>query len=196
MDERDLDPDPIAQLEVWLAEAHDVVPQADAMTLATADRDGRPSARIVLLRGIDARGLVFFTNRASLKGRQLEANPRAAVVFHWFELGRQVRVEGTVVEVSETDSSAYWSSRPRASRIAGWASPQSQPLTDRSDLDERVTEVEQRFAGSDVPLPSFWGGYRLMPESVELWEHRENRLHDRVRYFRSGERWHRERLAP
>ena len=196
MDERDLDPDPIVQLQVWLAEARDVAPQADAMTLATADRNGRPSARIVLLRGMDERGLAFFTNRTSLKGRQLEANPRAAVVFHWFELGRQVRVEGTVAEVSETDSTAYWNSRPRASRIAGWASPQSQPLADRSDLDERVSEVEQRFAGTDVPLPSFWGGYRLMPQSVEFWEHRENRLHDRVRYFRSGERWHRERLAP
>ncbi|MGH2725685.1 MAG: pyridoxine/pyridoxamine 5'-phosphate oxidase, partial [Actinomycetota bacterium] len=133
MDEHDLDDDAIAQFEAWLAEARDAVPQADAMTLATADRDGRPSARIVLLRGIEADGLVFFTNRTSRKGRELAENPRAAVVFHWWELGRQVRVEGTVVEVNEADSTAYWNRRPRDSRIAAWASPQSQPLADRSD---------------------------------------------------------------
>ena len=196
MDERDLDDDAIAQLEAWLAEARAVVPQADAMTLATADRDGRPSARVVLLRGIDSRGLVFFTNRASRKGRELAENPRAAAVFHWWELGRQVRVEGTVVKVTEADSTAYWSSRPRASRIAGWASPQSQPVADGSDLAARVAQIEERFRGAEVPLPPFWGGYRLLPESVEFWTHRESRLHDRVRYIRSGEGWHRERLAP
>lgn len=196
MDEHDLDDDAIAQFEAWLAEARDAVPQADAMTLATADRDGRPSARIVLLRGIEADGLVFFTNRTSRKGRELAENPHAAVVFHWWELGRQVRVEGTVVEVNEADSTAYWNRRPRESRIAGWASPQSQPLADRSDLAARVAEVEERFRGAEVPLPSFWGGYRLLPESVEFWTHRENRLHDRVRYVRSGGGWRRERLAP
>jgi pyridoxamine 5'-phosphate oxidase len=196
VDEHDLDDDAIAQLEAWLAEARLAVPQADAMTLATADRDGRPSARVVLLGGIDSRGLVFFTNRASRKGRELAENPRAAAVFHWWELGRQVRIEGTVVETTEADSTAYWSSRRRASQIAGWASPQSRALADRSDLAARVAQIEERFQGAGVPLPPFWGGYRLLPESVEFWTHRENRLHDRVRYVRSGESWRRERLAP
>lgn len=196
MDEYDLDDDALAQLEAWLVEARVAVPHSDTMALATADRHGRPSARIVLLRGIDSDGLVFFTNRTSRKGRELAENPRAAAVFHWWELGRQVRVEGTVVEVTDADSAAYWDSRPRPSQIAAWASPQSQPLADRSDLDLRVAEIEERFRGIAVPLPAFWGGYRLLPESVEFWTHRESRLHDRVRYVRSDERWRRERLAP
>ena len=196
MDEHDLDDDPIAQLQAWYAEAREAVPQPDAMTLATADPDGRPSARIVLLRGIDGRGLAFFTNRTSRKGDELRGNPRAAIVLHWWELGRQVRVEGAIVEVGEAESAAYWSSRPRASQIAGWASPQSQPLTARSDLDARVAEAEAQFEGAEVPLPAFWGGYRVVPESVEFWMHQESRLHDRVRYIRVGEGWRRERLAP
>ena len=196
MNEYDLASDPIAQLQAWLAEARGAVPQADAMTLATADSNGRPSARIVLLREVDERGLTFFTNRASRKGTELRENPRAAAVLHWWELGRQVRVEGGVEEVDDAESAAYWSSRPRASQIAGWASPQSQPLTTRSDLDARVAEVERRFAEVDVPLPAFWGGYRLIPESIELWMHRDNRLHDRIRFVRSGTEWRRERLAP
>ena len=196
MDEHDLDDNPVAQLQAWHAEAREAVPQADAMTLATADPDGRPSARVVLLRGIDERGLAFFTNRTSRKGDELRENPRAAVVLHWWELGRQVRVEGAVEEIGEAESAAYWSSRPRASQIAGWASPQSQPLTARSDLDARVAEAEARFAGGEVPLPPFWSGYRVVPESIEFWTHQESRLHDRVRYVRSGERWRCERLAP
>lgn len=196
MDEHDLDADPIAQLQAWLTEARDVVPQPDAMTLATADREGRPSARVVLLRGIDERGLAFFTNRTSRKADELRQNPRAAVVLHWWELGRQVRVEGAVVEVSDEESTAYWKSRPRASQIAGWASPQSQSLADRSDLDARVAEVEERFDGGEVLLPPFWGGYRLVPDSVEFWTHQDSRLHDRVRYARSGTGWQCDRLAP
>jgi pyridoxamine 5'-phosphate oxidase len=195
MDEHDLDDDPIAQLQRWVAEARGVVAQPDAMTLATADASGRPSARVVLLRGIDERGLTFFTNRTSRKGDELRGNPRAAIVLHWWELGRQVRVEGTVDEVSEAESATYWSSRPRASQIAGWASPQSQRLAARSDLDARVAEAEARFGG-EVPLPPFWGGYRVVPDSIEFWTHREDRLHDRVRYVRSSESWRRERLAP
>lgn len=196
MDEHDLDADPIAQLQAWLTEARDVVPQPDAMTLATADREGRPSARVVLLRGIDERGLAFFTNRTSRKADELRQNPRAAVVLHWWELGRQVRVEGAVVEVSDEESTAYWKSRPRASQIAGWASPQSQVLADRSDLDARVAEVEERFDGGDVLLPPFWGGYRLVPDSIEFWTHQDSRLHDRVRYARAGTGWQCDRLAP
>jgi pyridoxamine 5'-phosphate oxidase len=196
MDEHDLADDPIAQLRAWLEEARESVPQADAMTLATASSSGRPSARIVLLRGVDDRGLVFFTNRASRKGEELKENPRAAVVLHWWDLGRQVRVEGGVEQVDEQESDAYWSSRPRASQVAAWASPQSEVLAERSDLDARVTEVEQRFDGSAVPLPAFWGGYRLVPESIEFWAHRDDRLHDRIRFVRSSAGWQRERLAP
>jgi pyridoxamine 5'-phosphate oxidase len=196
MDEHDLDDDPIAQLQAWLAEARDSVPQADAMTLATADAEGRPSARVVLLRGIDERGLAFFTNLTSRKADELRQNPRAAVVLHWWELGRQVRVEGAVVEVSDEESTAYWKRRPRASQIAGWASPQSQPLAARSGLDTRVAEVEERFDGGEVVLPPFWGGYRLVPDSIEFWTHQDSRLHDRLRYARSGTGWQCDRLAP
>ena len=189
--------DPIAVLQAWLDEARAAVPgEPHAMTLATATPDGQPSARIVLLRGLDKRGLTFFTNRASRKGEELRANPRAAVVIHWWELGRQVRVEGVVDEVSFEESSAYWETRPRGSRIAAWASPQSQPLADRDELHGRVGEIEARFGEGDVPLPPFWGGYRLVPDAVELWTHRENRLHERLRYVRDGEGWRSERLAP
>ena len=196
MNEEGLATDPLAQLLAWLDEARESVPQADAMTLATADASGRPSARIVLLRGIDERGLAFFTNLTSRKANELRQNPRAAVVLHWWELGRQVRVEGAVVEVSDEESSAYWKRRPRASQIAGWASPQSQSLADRSDLDSRVGEVEERFDGGEVLLPPFWGGYRLVPDSIEFWTHQDSRLHDRIRFIRSGAVWSQERLAP
>ena len=198
MDEHDLADDPIALLQIWLAEARERVSQPEAMTLATADPSGRPSARVVLLRGIDDRGLAFFTNRASRKADELRQNPRAAIVLHWWELGRQVRVEGAVVVVDHEESAAYWCTRPRASQIAGWASPQSKPLDGRSDLDARVAAAESRFAGGEVPLPPFWGGYRLVPETIEFWLHRDDRLHDRVRYARSSEdaHWLRERLAP
>ena len=188
--------DPIATLRRWLDEARVAVGEPHAMTLATATPDGRPSARVVLLRGFDERGLTFFTNRSSRKGVELMANPRAAAAIHWWELGRQVRVEGVVEEVSQEESVAYWETRPRASRIAAWASPQSQPLVDPAELDARVAAVELRFGGNEVPLPPFWGGYRLVPDVIELWTHRENRLHDRLRYERDGPGWRRERLAP
>ena len=196
MDEQNLDPDPIVALRVWLLEAQSASPPGSAMTLATATPDGRPSARVVLLRGIDERGLVFFSNRESRKGVELLANPRAALVFHWWELGRQVRVEGFVEPVSEAESESYWRTRPYESRIAAWASPQSQPIGGRAELDALVAQVEARFVDGDVPLPPFWGGYRVVPETVEFWTHRENRLHDRVRYARSQDAWSRKRLAP
>jgi len=196
MDERDLGDDPIARLQAWLEDAHAAVPQPDAMTLATADANGRPSARIVLLRGVDERGLVFFTNRASRKGDELRENPRAAIVLHWWELGRQIRAEGDIVQVADAESAAYWHTRPRASQLAGWASPQSQPLAERSDLDARVAEAERRFHESEVPLPAFWGGYRLVPNTIEFWSHRDDRLHDRIRFSRSDAGWRRDRLAP
>jgi pyridoxamine 5'-phosphate oxidase len=196
VDEHDLGANPIARLLRWLEEARRSVPQPNAMTLATADEDARPSARVVLLRGIDERGLRFFTNRTSRKARELERNPRAAVVFHWWELGRQVRVEGSVEETSLDESRVYWESRPRASRIAAWSSPQSQTLTGRGELDARYAEVSDRFGDGEVPLPDFWGGYRLVPQTIEFWLHREDRLHDRIRYVRAGRGWRRERLAP
>jgi pyridoxamine 5'-phosphate oxidase len=196
MDEQELADDPLAQLERWLADARAASQRADAMTLATADPNGTPSARIVLLQGIDERGLTFFTNRTSRKGDDLRRNPRAAVVFHWWELGRQARVEGVVEETSTEESSAYWASRPRASQLAAWASHQSKPLAGREELDAQVAEAERRFSGADVPLPSFWGGYRIVPERVEFWAHRESRLHDQVQYLRTDAGWARERLAP
>jgi pyridoxamine 5'-phosphate oxidase len=197
VDENDLAEDPIAQLEAWLAEAHAVAGlRSEMMTLATADAAGRPSARVVLLRGLDARGLAFFTNRTSRKGEELRANPRAAAVLHWWELGRQVRVEGAIEETSEEESSAYWSTRPRESQVAAWASPQSRPLDGRAQLDALVAETETRFAAADVPLPPFWGGYRIVPDQIELWMHRDSRLHDRVCYVRTDTGWARQRLAP
>jgi pyridoxamine 5'-phosphate oxidase len=191
-----LDTDPIAQLHAWLERARAAVGEPLSMTLATATPDGKPSARVVLLRGLDERGLTFFTNRTSRKGHELLANPRAAVTLHWWELGRQVRVEGAVEELTTDESAAYWATRPRGSQIAAWASPQSRPLPGRDELDRRVAEADERFAGEVVPLPPFWGGYRVIPESIELWTHRDDRLHDRVWYTREGDGWRSEHLAP
>ena len=196
LDVTDLDPDPLSQLRLWLEEAERVCPLPQAMTLATATTDAAPSARIVLLRAIDDRGLLFFSNRESRKGRELAENPRAALAFHWWELGRQARVEGAVEEVDVAESEAYWRTRPRESRLAAWSSPQSRSLPDRDALDRLYARAAELFAGEDVPLPPFWGGYRVLPETVELWAHRENRLHDRIRYSLAGREWRRERLAP
>jgi len=188
--------DPIAVAQAWLDEARNLAGEPQTMTLATATPDGKPSARVVLLRGLDDRGLVFFTNRESRKGHELRRNPRAAVVLHWWELGRQLRVEGVVEEVSDEESAAYWKTRPRGSQVAAWASRQSLELADRSELDARVAEARERFADGDVPLPPFWGGYRVVPETIELWTHRDDRLHERVRYERDGGGWRRALLAP
>ena len=196
MDEHDLDDDPLAQLGAWLDDARSTDSRPHAMTLATADTDGRPSARVVLLQSIDARGVVFFTNRTSRKGRELARNPYASAVLHWWELGRQVRIEGAAEETTDEESTAYWITRPRGSRIAAWASAQSRPLTGRAELAAAVAEAEARFAGDELPLPPFWGGYRLVPDRMEFWTHRDDRLHDRVLYVREEGAWRRERLAP
>jgi pyridoxamine 5'-phosphate oxidase len=188
--------DPLQLLATWVDEGRTAVPHQDSMTLATATPDGRPSARIVLLRGIDRRGITFFTNRTSRKGDELRRNPRAAAVIHWWELGRQARIEGSVEETSDDESRAYWQTRPRGSQLAAWASRQSRPLTGRDALDARVAELEERFAGEEVPLPPFWGGYRIIPASIEFWTHRDDRLHDRVRFVRESDGWREELLAP
>jgi pyridoxamine 5'-phosphate oxidase len=193
----ELDPDPIRQFEAWLAEARAAgLAFPEAMTLATADAAGRPSARMVLLKGVDGRGFAFFTNRESRKAVELAANPHAALVFHWQELHRQVRVEGAVEPVGGDESFAYFRTRPLGSRLAAWASPQSRPLAGRAELESLYEEAAARFAGLEPPLPPFWGGYRVLAEAVELWQGRENRLHDRVRYELRGGAWARERLAP
>jgi pyridoxamine 5'-phosphate oxidase len=197
MDLADLDANPFVQLRVWLNEAAHASAQPDAMVVATSTVDGRPSARVVLLRGLDERGLVFYTNRESRKGLELAGNPRAAAVFHWWELGRQVRVEGTVEEVPDDETEAYWHTRPRGSRVAAWASPQSRPLAGRDELEARFAEADARFGDDDVPLPPFWGGFRIVPEAFELWTHRDDRLHDRIAYARTPDGgWARHRLAP
>jgi len=196
VDEHELDADPLVELRAWLGAARAATPFADAMTLATASPDGWPSARVVLLQDVDERGLTFYTSRESRKGEELRRNPRAALVLHWWELGRQVRVEGTVDEVGREESETYWRSRPRPSRLAAWASAQSRPVEGRAALEAAYDEAAGRFDGEEVPLPPHWGGFRVRPIVVELWQHRENRLHDRVRYVRSNGSWRRERLMP
>ena len=196
MDERDLDPDPLRQFERWFAEAGEAVPVPEGMTLATATPDGRPSARTVLLKAADARGFTFHTNYESRKGAELAANPRAALLFWWQQLGRQVRVEGAAERVSAEESEAYFRTRPPGSRIAAWASPQSRPVSRREDLDRLYAEAAARFGDEDVPVPPHWGGVRVVPDSYEFWQHGENRLHDRVRYERDGTGWRRFRLGP
>jgi pyridoxamine 5'-phosphate oxidase len=195
--EEDVDPDPIVQFQRWFADARATGdPLPEAMNLATATRSGIPSARMVLLKGVDARGFVFFTNHESQKGKDLAENPRAALVFYWGKLGRQVRVSGTVSQVTSAESDAYFRNRPLESRLSAAASPQSAVIPSRDVLEKRVDELRRQYDG-DVPRPSFWGGYRVSPESIEIWLHRENRFHDRLRYTRQGAgAWRLERLAP
>jgi pyridoxamine 5'-phosphate oxidase len=167
------------------------------MTVATSTRSGEPSARMVLLRGVDERGFGFFTNYDSQKGRELADNPRAALVIYWPKLGRQVRVTGDVVKQSVEESTAYFHGRPLASQLSAWASPQSQVISSRAVLEDSVAALSKRYEGGPVPLPQSWGGYRLIPLSIEFWAHRDNRLHDRIRYTRQAEGgWLIERLAP
>jgi pyridoxamine 5'-phosphate oxidase len=197
LDEKDVSRDPIAEFARWFAEAQAAeVEEPNAMVLATATPDGTPSARVVLLKGFDERGFVFFTDYRSHKGAELEANPRAALVLHWSELERQVRITGDVTRTSAEESEAYYRSRPLGSRLGAWVSHQSQAIPSRDVLEGGLREVERRFAGRDVPLPPYWGGYRVRPGTIEFWQGRENRLHDRVKYVREGETWRIERLAP
>jgi pyridoxamine 5'-phosphate oxidase len=192
----DLDPDPLRQFRAWFREAEETGDGfAEAAALATATLDGRPSARMVLVKGADERGFVFHTGYVSRKAGELEANPQAALLFHWHPLGRQVRVEGRVAKTTAEESEAYFRTRPPGGQLAAWASRQSEPIESREALERRFADAEARF-GHDPPLPPHWGGYRLEPDQYEFWQHRENRLHDRFRYRRDRDAWVVERLQP
>ena len=196
VDAADLDPDPVLQFLAWLAEAAEAgIREPNAMTLATATATGEPSARIVLLRGVDATGFTWYTNRESRKGRDIAENPRAALVFHWDVLERQVRIVGSVDRVPDDVSARYFAGRPRKSQLAAWASPQGQPITGREVLEKAHSRLDDEFPG-DVPLPPFWGGYCLRPAMLEFWQGRRSRLHDRIAYVRVTSGWRIERLAP
>lgn len=192
----DLDDDPIAQFDAWFRVAEREAPLPEAMALATVDPAGDPDARMVLLKGVDAEGFRFFTNHESTKGGQLQSGVGAALVIYWRELDRQVRVRGAVERLGEAESDAYFATRSRDSQIGAWASPQSQPLESRAQLDDRVREAEARFADREVPRPEHWGGYLLRPHTIEFWQGQVGRLHDRFRYARTGGGWRIERLAP
>ena len=196
--EEDIDPDPLGQFTIWFREASAAgIRMPEAAALATASVDGAPAARMVLVKSFDQRGFVFYSNYASRKGQELDANPRAALLFYWDPLGRQVRIEGTVEHASARESAAYVRSRPRASQLSALASPQSQTIDSRAELERRVAGLEERYRSGEPPLPANWGGFRLAAESLEFWQQRDDRLHDRLRFRRRGEGgWIVERLAP
>ncbi len=197
LSEADLDADPIRQFNRWFDQAKAAgQPEPEAMALATATPAGEPSVRFVLLRGLDARGFVFYTNGRSRKGREMADNPMAALVFRWWTLERQVRVSGPVSPVEPAESDAYFQSRPRGAQLGAWASAQSEPLTSRVVLEEQLSTVARRFAGRQVPRPPWWGGYRVHPAEVEFWQGRPDRLHDRLAYRLAGGRWRIQRLSP
>lgn len=196
--ESDLDPSPFRQFDKWFQQALAAeLPEPNAMTLATSTLDGKPSARVVLLKGFDTSGFVFFTNYESQKGRELSENPHAALVFYWIELERQVRLSGRVSRVSVEESEEYFRSRPAGSQLGAWVSRQSQVVSGRKSLEDKLEELTQQYQTKPVPLPPYWGGYRLAPEMIEFWQGRPNRLHDRLRYtLQPGNSWLIERLSP
>jgi pyridoxamine 5'-phosphate oxidase len=197
--EKDLARDPFRQFETWFQEAEAArIPEPNAMVLSTATKEGRPSSRIVLLKAMDGRGFVFFTNYESRKGRELEVNPVAGLLFPWIALERQVIIEGSLTRVTREESTAYFHSRPRNSQLGAWVSRQSSVVADRSALESSMKALEQKYACVEVPIPPFWGGYRLSPDSVEFWQGRRSRLHDRLRFRRdrANATWIVERLSP
>jgi pyridoxamine 5'-phosphate oxidase len=199
LDERSVDPNPLVQVQRWIDAAREGgVRDWDALVVATVGASGAPSARVVLLRGVDERGFCFYSNYESRKGRELAENPRGALVLHWREQGRQVRVTGGVSRLTATESVDYWDRRPRASRLSAWASRQSEPVDGRASLEDAVEKVRERFGDDgEVARPTFWGGYRVVPDELELWQHREDRLHDRIAYRRTPDgAWAISRLQP
>ena len=195
--EADADRDPLRQFLSWFTAAGAAgVREPEAVAVATASSLGMPSLRMVLCKAFDERGFVFFTNYRSRKGRELTSNPRAAMLFHWDPLGRQVRIEGTVEQVGPEESAAYARSRPRGSQLSALASPQSETVADRGELERAVAELEERYQGQEIPVPSHWGGFRLIPETFEFWQQRSDRLHDRLHYRHGEDGWAIERLAP
>jgi pyridoxamine 5'-phosphate oxidase len=197
LDKADVYPDPIVQFHEWFEKVIDAdLHEPNAMILATATAEGKPSARTVLLKGYDERGFVFYSNYEGRKAKEIDANPTCALLFYWGELERQVRIEGRASRLSGEESDAYFASRPRGSRLGAWASEQSRPLEDRSILEERVRALEAEYEGREIPRPPFWGGYRVEPDTIEFWQGRENRLHDRIIYHRSGRGWKIVRLQP
>ena len=194
---RELHPDPIVQFERWFREATEAdLFTPNALSLATVGADGMPSLRTVLLKAFDDKGFVFYTNYGSRKARQIEANPQAAMLFHWLELDRQVKIQGPVSRVSTAESLRYFTSRPRGSQIGAWCSQQSSPVGTRTLLEQAFESMKRKFGEGEIPLPDFWGGYRVAPLRIEFWQGRENRLHDRFEYRREGDGWTIQRLAP
>jgi len=197
LDEKTINRDPIKQFQTWFNDAFEAkLPLPEAMTLATATSDGKPSARMVLLKHVDHDGFVFYTNYNSAKAEQLDANPHAALVFYWAKLDRQVRIEGTISRTSREESLAYFATRPRESQIGAWASEQSEEIESRAVLEQRAEELEQQYRDREIECPEHWGGYRLKPERIEFWKSRVGRLHDRILYQREGDSWSITRLAP
>jgi len=197
LDEKTIERDPIKQFQTWLNDAFEAgLPLPEAMTLATATADGKPSARMVLLKQVDQAGFVFYTNYNSAKAEQLDANPYAALVFYWAKLDRQVRIEGSISRTSRDESLAYFATRPRESQIGAWASEQSEVISSRAELEQRAAELEKQYRDREIECPEHWGGYRLRPERIEFWKSRLGRLHDRILYQREGDAWSITRLAP
>ena len=198
LSEENANRDPIKQFQIWFEQAvASEIPEPNAMTLATCTKDGKPSARIVLLKHFDDRGFVFFTNYTSNKGKELENNPQAALVFLWKQLERQVRIQGSVVKISGEESDQYFNSRPEASRLGAWVSQQSQVIPNREVLEDNFAQLQQQYQGKEIPRPNYWGGFRVMPTEIEFWQGRPSRLHDRLRYRQQEDgSWLRERLAP